>query len=167
MNLMKLSLPARKESPGEIVIVRVDPERGYRIQSFERWEKEGVLRQEITLSYRDNDKVGWHLENWRTSLFRSGDPVIVVTGEVAEAIINEPVSESLFEPVFPVGTHVRKFGEPFIQGPDGKLRPMKEEEYGKIPVLKSTHRIRGMPIVLTIGVVAILALAVYQRHRSG
>jgi hypothetical protein len=144
MNLMKLSLPPRNLRFGVVAIVdeippivRVEPERGYRVRSFEIGRKDGSVRLEITLSYKDYDKVGWRLGNWRTSLFsKSGDPRIVVTSEVAEAIINEPVSDSLFKPVFPVGTHVRKFGEPFIQGPDGKLQPMKEEEFGKIPRLK-------------------------------
>jgi hypothetical protein len=144
MNLMKLSLPARNLRFGVVAIVdeitpivRVEPERGYRIQSFELRRKDGSVYLEIALSYKDNDKVGWHLDNWRTSLFsKSGEPRIVVTGKVAEAIINESVSDSLFKPVFPVGAHVEKFGKPFIQGPDGKLQPMKEEEFGRIPPLK-------------------------------
>jgi hypothetical protein len=148
MNLMKLSLPPRNLRFGveaivdEIPpIVRVDPERGYRVRSFEIGRKDGSVRLEITLSYNDNDKVGWRLDNWRTGLYsESGDPRVVVAGKVVEAIINEPVCDSLFRPVFPVGTHVRKFGKPFIQGPDGKLQPIKEEEFGKIPAPMLTAR---------------------------
>lgn len=86
----------------------VDPERENRILSFELWRKE-ALRKEVTLAYKDNDEVKWHLANWRTSLFhKSGDPITTVIGKVTEVTINEPVSDSLFKPVFPVGTHVRK-----------------------------------------------------------
>jgi len=134
---VKLSLPARKASPLEVVAVYIDPARDNRILGFERWYK-GAPLKEITLNYAETGKVGWQLANWKSTIFdyASGEPAVSVSGEVTEVTINEPVADSLFEPVFPEGTHVRKMGETFIQGPDGKLRPLEEGEFGKPSPLK-------------------------------
>ena len=98
----------------------------------------GILKQDISVTYKRNESVGWIASKWESRYFNSdGELERSLVGEATAVSINEPLEGSLFELQFPIGTNIvwhKKDGDDYyIQDPNGELRPISESEMGVLP----------------------------------
>lgn len=157
-------------SEGNAIILHVDPNHGYRIQSMEE-RIGGVKRREIKLSYKDDPAIGWIVSSWVADTFDDKAlPFLTINGKVTEYSIGKDIPAETFHPVFPVGTHVNKDGDYYIQQADG-LEPLDEDLYGMPPksILEFTDRgeaFRRIALMLTVTAVIVLGVLVIKKYQA-
>jgi len=137
---------------------------------------EDILMQDISMSYKPNESVGWVVSDWESKYFgRTGEIERSVTGHVTAVSINKPLEDSLFKLQFPVGSNIvwdKKDGKEFyIQNPNGELRPISRKEYGAMPrsglTSSGNGRRRWFLVALTAVVAAVLLTVVVQKRFRG
>jgi len=132
-DLMELASDPKHKSDTRRAIIYVSRDKGHRILGLVE-ERKGVKLNEETLNYSSIDRIGWTLSGWlSTHVDPSGVPLLKMTGKVMEAGLGQPIDNSLFRPVFPVGTHLTVDNEHFMQEAGDVLRLMRVGEYGRIP----------------------------------
>lgn len=130
---VKLSIPSWNTRQSEVI---VDPSRGYLPLAFGEILG-GTVIFESFIDYAESAKGDWIPKVFRSSsLHPDGSTDRTWRWKVLSYSVNEPISDDVFECEFPIGTHVKEKGPDdrkilYEVGPDGKQRPLKEEEYGR------------------------------------
>lgn len=85
----------------------VDPSRDYVVLRHSGIRPGGEPRFQLDIDYDREESIGWIPSGWRLIEYGDeGNARIVMSCEVVDYSLNEPLSEDLFEIIFPEGTRV-------------------------------------------------------------
>jgi hypothetical protein len=169
---VEVSIPCN--SPSWRILVYADTSRGYLPLQFVQQDKD-VVRRDVSIQYVRDEAAGWRVSAWNDKWFsRSGVMEKSSRCTVTQCTINKPLDDGVFVIEFPVGTNVDEHDgdttKCFIARADGQREYISQREYGRLPGESlpgtggTTTRI-VMVGVLSVTIVALLALLIRRRHR--
>ncbi len=167
----ELSLPKKRASAWRS-LVYADPSRDYLPLQYVE-QQSGIVRDNISIQYVSDGKVGWHVSAWKDKRFtNAGSLAESLSCEVKRCSVNEPLEDKVFTFEFPNSTRVHEVdsNKYYVALGGGERRYISEREYGMSPheaPSGATSRVLFAISVTAIIIVLVFALLWRRRHREG
>ena len=141
-----------------------------------RTERNGRVTSSLSLTYTENEQIGWALHEWEDQRFdERPNPFRSRRCQIVRFDVNTPVPDDSFTIEFPEGTHIARYAGPgrqgdekyFIASEDGQLVSIPSTQYRRTDVdAARPSRTNPSRLALVISLVLLFAVtAVYAYYR--
>jgi hypothetical protein len=170
--------PPGVTAPSFRYVILADTTRGF-LPVHLRELHDGSPAYEVSISHVPDDSLGWVASEFHAHWFESetGVPRMSWRYRVKHYLANQPVDASAFAMEFPPDTHIVEAdnifsGDPAseerrysVQLPDGRRRPISEDDFGRLPQRNVAGTIGLRLTYAIIGAVLLALLIFVMRQR--